>query len=224
MRTRDIPAYVVHGPHLVDRRARLGADLEGQGVTPEWIDEFVAASLDPKVVRRHYRPNRLRWRRRTALTQRIPFRELTPAEIAVGISHAEAFRRIAAREPEWGFVFEDDVLLDPDFAERLDVYLPELPPDADLVFVGTCCGLHANDVEPGVHFYRQGDPSSRCCDSYLVSRRAARILAKAAVPFVVTMDWELSYHAARHDLHVYWLEPPLAVQGSETGAYASSLR
>jgi hypothetical protein len=50
------------------------------------------------------------------------------------------------------------------------------------------------------------------------------LLASKAVPFVVTMDWELSYHAARHDLHVYWLEPPLAVQGSETGVYPSSIR
>ena len=53
---------------------------------------------------------------------------------------------------------------------------------------------------------------------------APEVCPAQVVPFVVTIDWELNYHLKRHDFVVYWLEPPLVSQGSDTGVHASSLR
>lgn len=74
------------------------------------------------------------------------------------------------------------------------------------------------------HFYRKEHPATKCSDSTLYSRSAAAALARELVPFSLTIDWELNHHFKRLDLAVYWLEPPLVRQGSETGIYSSSQR
>jgi glycosyl transferase family 25 len=224
MKLSELPVYVIHGRHLVERRERLGRRLEANGIAAEWVSDPDAASLSPELARRYYRASRRRWRRRTAVTDRIPFRVLTPREIAVTVSHVETYRKLVASQAEWALIFEDDALLEPDFAERFDEYFAALPEDADLVYIGSCCGLRVDDVEPGRHFYRKDHPATKCSDSYLIRRRAAQAVLRTIVPFVLTIDWELNHQLARHDLTVYWLEPPLVAQGSETGAYASSLR
>lgn len=223
MKIADIPVYVIHGEHLVERRKRLEVELSGNGIEAEWVTDPHASALTPEIVRRHYRESRRVWRRRAAATMARPFRTLTVGQIAVTISHIDLYRRIAASDSEWALVFEDDALLEPRFAERFDEYFAGLPVDADFVFIGSCCGLRVDAVEPGRHFYRKDHPATKCTDSYLVSRSAARAVLRTITPFVLEIDWELNYHLKRHDLVVYWLEPPLVSQGSQTGVHASSL-
>jgi len=224
MRLAELPVYVIHGEHLAERRARLERELEANGIDAEWVTDPAAATLTPELTRRYYRESRWLWRRRTAATMRIPFRPLAPREIAVTISHIDTYRRLAESDRDWALIFEDDAVLEMRFAERFDEYFAELPADADFVFIGSCCGLRIDGVEPGRRFYRKGCPATKCSDSYLVSRNAARTVLRTIVPFVLTIDWELNYQLDRHDLVVYWLEPPLVSQGSETGVHTSSLR
>lgn len=221
---KELPVYVVHGPTLVERRERLERELSAHGVTAEWITEPDARELAPELIRRHYRRSRFRWWRRVRATQRIPFRVLSPNEIAVGISHLEAYRRLAASSGDWGLIFEDDAILAADFAERFDDYFAELPIDAEAVFIGSCCGLRIKTVDPGRHFFRKEHPATKCIDSYLLRRDVAADALVAVDPFVVTMDWELNSYFRRRDSAVYWLEPPLVQQGSELGVHPSSLR
>jgi GR25 family glycosyltransferase involved in LPS biosynthesis len=224
MKIADLPVYVIHGEHLVERRERLELELEANGIEAEWVTDPHTTALTPDLVRRYHRKSRWLWRRRTAATVRFPFRPLTPHQIAVTISHIETYRRIAESDSEWTLIFEDDAVLEPEFAERFDEYFSELPGDADFVFIGSCCGLRIDDVEPGRHFYRKGHPATKCVDSYLIRRSAARTVLRTITPFVLAIDWELNYQLKRHDLVVYWLEPPLVSQGSETGVHASSQR
>ena len=220
----QLPVYVIHGSRSVERRRRLEADFALHGIEPRWVTGPAADALSPALVRSHYRESRWVWRKRSAATSRIKYRKLSPREIAVNISHVETYRRIAADGQDWALIFEDDAVLAPDFGERFDEYFRELPADADLVFIGSCCGLRIDQVEDGRHFYRKDHPATKCVDSYLVSRRSAETLLPTLLPFVLTIDWELNYHLELHNLVVYWLEPPLLSQGSETGVYASSLR
>jgi GR25 family glycosyltransferase involved in LPS biosynthesis len=220
----DLAVYVIHGSRLTERRVRLEVDLQTHGIQPEWVLDPVAAELTWRTRLRYYRPNPWRWRRRVAATFTRKFRALTPREIAVTISHVETLRRVAADRRAWGLIFEDDVLLAPDFREQFNTYFDELPDDADLVYIGSCCGLGIRDVDPDRHFYRKDHPATKCSDSYLVRREAAAAILETIVPFVLEIDWELNYHLKLHDLAVYWLEPPLVVQGSQSGVHVSSLR
>lgn len=224
MRLAELPVYVIHGEHLVERRRRLELELAAYGIEAEWVTDPAASALTPELTRRHYRASRRLWRRRTAATMRIPFRTLAPREIAVTIGHIETYRRIAESDRDWALILEDDAVLEPGFGERFDDYFAGLPADADFVFIGSCCGLRIEAVEPERRFYRKGRPATKCSDSYLVRRDAARAVLRTITPFVLTIDWELNYQLERHDQVVYWLEPPLVAQGSEIGVHTSSLR
>jgi GR25 family glycosyltransferase involved in LPS biosynthesis len=224
VRLADIAVYVIHAPRLVERRVRLEETLAANGLAAQWVEGPDGATLDGALVRRYYRGRPSLWWRRSRATEAIPFRRLEPREIAVTIAHIQTLDRIAAAADEWALVLEDDAILDPDFATRFDDCFAELPGDADLVYIGSCSGLRIRDLEPGRHFYRKAHPATKCSDSTLVRRRAAAAIAATIVPFTLTIDWELNYQLRRHDLVVYWLEPPLVSQGSETGAYPSSQR
>ncbi|HZT15337.1 MAG TPA: glycosyltransferase family 25 protein [Gaiellaceae bacterium] len=225
MRVADLPVYVVHGRRLVERRERLSAALEAQGIAAEWVTEPDATRLTRDVRRRFYRKSRRAWSLRARETPKpsTPFRELAPVEVAATISHVEILDRIARSGQEWGLVFEDDAVLEDDFAERFDRCFADTPEDADVVFLGDAYGFRVAEPEPGRHFYRKDHPASKCTDSYLIRARAAEAIRSTIVPFTFPIDWELNYHFKLHDLVVYWLEPPLVTQGSFAGIYDSSI-
>jgi GR25 family glycosyltransferase involved in LPS biosynthesis len=220
----ELPVYVIHAPRLRERRIALEASLAENGVSATWVEDPDADELDPQLVRLYYRPSRVRWWRRARTTQPIPYRRLTPREIAVTIAHVRTLERIGRSAEAWSLVLEDDAILVPAFSAHFDEAVAELPEDADAVYIGSCSGLRVADAYPGRRFYRVPHPATKCSDSTLIRRDAAAAAAKALRPFVLTIDWELNYHFARQDAVVYWLEPPLVSQGSETGVYTSSQR
>lgn len=217
-----LPAYVLHGGRDPDRRAALEPDLSHHGIQATWLVDVNVADLSPELVGRYYRGRRWLWWRRSSATRRTRFRPLLPQDIATAISHIETYERIVEAGAAWTLILEDDALLAPEFGRLFDEYFERVPEDADLIFIGSCCGLRIEHVEPGLHFYRKDHPATKCGDSYLITARAAEIVLRTIVPFVLPIDWELNYHLKRHDLVVYWLEPPLVRQGSEIGAYESS--
>jgi GR25 family glycosyltransferase involved in LPS biosynthesis len=218
-----LPVYVMHGGRNPERRAVLEPELERQAIDATWLTDVNYRDLTREVTDRYYAARPRLWQWRALATFSTPYRKLRRTEIANGLSHIEVWRKIVAGGRGWTLVLEDDALLDPEFAERFDEYFASLPGDADMVFIGSCCGLRIAEVEEGRHFYRKGRPASKCVDSYLVTPSAASALLSTVVPFVLPIDWELNYHLALHDLVVYWVEPPLVRQGSETGAYASEV-
>jgi glycosyl transferase family 25 len=217
----DVPVYVLHGSRNEERRRHVEGELERHGIEARWLLDINISDLTPEVVRRYYRPGRMRWLHRSAATWRTRPKLLQQGEIAAAASHVETLRLIGESGAPWSLVLEDDIILAPDFRARFDEYFHELPVDADVVFIGSCLRLRIKEVEEGRHLYRKEHPASKCADSYLVTAAAARRIVGTIVPFVLPIDWELNYQFKRHDLAVYWLEPPLVEQGSETGLFSS---
>jgi GR25 family glycosyltransferase involved in LPS biosynthesis len=157
-------------------------------------------------------------------TRPIPFRRLTDPEIAATISHIEAYCRLVASGKEWALILEDDAVFEDDFSSRFDAYFASIPDDADLVFLGGILRLQLVNADPNQHFHRKDHPATNCVDSYVVRSSAAQAIFETIVPFALPIDWELNYQLKLHDLTVYWVEPPLVVQGSEVGLHHSSIR
>ena len=67
------------------------------------------------------------------------------------------------------------------------------------------------------------NPSSKCGDAYLIKTSLAKKMVETMKPFVVISDWELSAQFAMHEAKVYWWEPALISQGSETGLFNTTL-
>ena len=212
----DYPVFVIHYTPLVDRKARLGEQLRAMGAHDRtvWIEDFDREAISD-------------WPELD-----VPGNDLNKGVIAVNMAHADALRRIGEAPEGYGLVLEDDVVFKPGAAELIRNYCQEVPDDWDVISIGSACGFHIPfwRRRPGKHIYLKentktrwgGDGATRCADSYFVSRKGARALLAARDmqrPFRKPIDWALNQAIRDQNLKVYWMEPTVAEQGSQTGAF-----
>jgi hypothetical protein len=198
---------VVHCKRLVERRDYLSPILRNFGWEPHWIE-----SHDPgEIPRRHL----LRFRFGANL--------LTVGEISVYLKHLEVFRKVAQSEAGLGFVIEDDAELPPDFPAELARCRAELPASFDLVFLGASCGFGESRHDGRPRLTRQD--GARSMSGYLVTAAASRrLLAELDDrPMLEPIDLAVNRIIATRRLDVWWSEPPLLLNGSETGRFRHSL-
>jgi GR25 family glycosyltransferase involved in LPS biosynthesis len=146
--------------------------------------------------------------------------------MSLSLKHYYMYEEILAKY-DCGLIFEDDVILQENFTEKLNVYVSQLPEDYDALFIGDGCRLHVsqNDIIPNVNVYKTS--GSRCTDSYIVSKKCAKKLLEYRDSKSCTnqaIDWWLNYACKDLSLNFYWAEPTIATQGSQNGKYSPSLR
>ena len=195
--------YVAHCRALTDRERYLAAALRVCGMDAEWVEAMDAVDVPQSLIR-----------------ERVTNERLTRQEISLFLKHERIFRTIIERGQHAALVLEDDVVLPADFCDRLALSVRRVPPDYDLVFLGASCDLH---VKP------QGDAPfgaatrSRSTCAYLVTAACCRMMLAAPGSISLPIDHHLDRLIKAMRLNVYWQEPPLLLQGSETGAYRHSL-
>jgi len=92
--------------------------------------------------------------------------------------------------------------------------------------MGSCCDLTISEKETtteGQIAFHKSHPASKCGDAYLLRADLARKITETMKPFVVISDWELACQLYQHDARVYWWEPALIYQGSESGLFNTTL-
>jgi GR25 family glycosyltransferase involved in LPS biosynthesis len=133
-------------------------------------------------------------------------------------------------------ILEDDVILCDHFVEFLNKYLSQLPDDYDMFFIGDGCDLHipTRKIMPNKHVYPKelqptswgGNGASRCTDSYIISNKCARRLClyinQMREKISLSGDWWLNKAARDNNFKVYWAEPTIVTQGTQTGLFQSS--
>lgn len=224
--------YIAHYSPLTERRLHVQKTLDDAGISNvEWVTEepteyflsFYANSANVW----DYRNNLVGY------PERIPFRQLSKAEISLLFKHYLIFKKIAASEDQYGLVLEDDAILDESFLQKLNNSIEELcgvsktPSGAwDFIYIGSGCNLRINPerVTSDKTAYCKSHPASKCTDSFLVTKKAARQILKTIFPYCFPADFELNYQMFVHSMLVYWLEPPLVMQGSQTGLYRSRIQ
>lgn len=219
--------YVVHYTKLVERRQKLSGIFRQHGLTAEYIFDHDKEQLTEETLKAFYTPSEENYNN-TILkaygAHSDSYRTLNDAEISCTLKHYVAIQKIGRNCQDYGLVFEDDVLLVDDFVTKFNLYLEKTPSDWDAVFMGSCCDLKLSDgSNPDQIAYLKDHPASKCGDGYLLRSDLARKITKTMKPFNTISDWELGYQLYLHDAKVYWWEPPLLCQGSETGLFQSTL-
>lgn len=156
-------------------------------------------------------------------------------QMAITLSHMYAYKQIAAKYDR-ALILEDDAILSDNFTESLHLYCSQLPSTYDMLFIGDGCGFHipTADLLPKKHVYEKGlyptswggNGATRCTDSYVVSKQGAVKLCvymrKLQYKIHLPIDWWLNTAARDTHLNVYWAEPTIVTQGTETGVYSVS--
>ena len=159
------------------------------------------------------------------------------SQCGITLSHINAYRNIMNNEYKYSLILEDDVILDDKFGDKLNKGLEQLPDDYDMLFIGNGCCLHieSSKIKPGQFIYKKcGEPTNwggnggtRCTDSYLVSKKGAKKLMSYISKLKegainMPIDWWLNEVIRDLKLEIYWMEPTIVTQGTQTGKYKSS--
>lgn len=221
--------YVVHYTRLIERRQRLEGFLRNNNIIAEYIVPFDKDDLTEELIEEYYLFDKEEYSNRvdkTYKSQTSPFRPMTKAEISCTIKHYEAIKRVGEECQEYGLILEDDVVFPDNFVDLFNEYLEKTPKDWDVIFMGSCCDLTISEKQnfaDGQIAFPKDHPATKCADAYLVRTSIAQKITKTMKPFVIISDWELACQLGAHNAKVYWWEPALVYQGSETGLFNTTL-
>jgi GR25 family glycosyltransferase involved in LPS biosynthesis len=218
-----VKAYVIHYTPLRERKAFLKNQLEEEGVDHAFVEEFDKEALSVEDYRR------------------FDLRRVRPSMCSNIMKHVQAYYDIYRSSRPYNLILEDDAVLSTDFLAQLHRGLDQLPSDFDMLFIGDGLQMHipSNRLVPDQYVYRKGIEAcawgkgpggagaTRCTDSYLVSKKCAGLLIKYVdwlPPHAINAnsDFWLNDVIRRFKLRIYWLEPTIVTQGTQTGMYDSS--
>ena len=208
--------FVIHYSKLVERKQHILDQFQKQNITNfEFVEKYNQEDLQPADLQL--------------------FQGLKKSVISLLLKHFHVYKFIAESH-QHALILEDDVVLAPNFVDLFKKYTQQLPQTYDLLFLGNGCNLHIEkkSLIPGRHVYRKGltptswggNGATRCTDSYMISQKcAARLCAylKTLQRIQLPSDWWLNEACRDNHLEVYWAEPTIVSQGTESGLFKSSI-
>lgn len=213
-------AYIIHYTPLKDRKSHITSQLIREDIQPVFIEEFDRDVLTASDLQRFIKTGKLNL-----------------GSISLILKHIAAWKAISVREEPYGLIFEDDAILCPDFKGKLTHYLTQLPPEFDILMINGGCNLHIpKDMQmENKHVYMRGvDPTrwggnggTRCTDGYIISKKCAKkfVHIYESSPdnsISLPIDWWMNTLMRTCPTLVYWAEPSLVEQGTETGVFKQS--
>ena len=219
----NLKVWITHYTKLNKRKSEVIKQLDERSLKYEFIENYDREVLTDE----HFKLFNLKI--------------LGKARISLLFKHIEAWYKIVDSPFDYNLIFEDDVILHKDFNNKLQLAINELPENYDLVFIGDGCGYHIfprSRIKPNKLIYEkartyqrgEGHGGTRCADSYLVSKKCAKIISdhitnmkKNNKTSRVAVDFLLNELIVQYKLNVFWMEPTIVTQGSQNGKFVSSI-
>lgn len=152
---------------------------------------------------------------------------LLPAEVSLALKQVGIWREFLETDKLFCLVFEDDVFLDAKFVEKFDECIAEFgsPGRRAVVYLGSGSNYYiprwklrkGQRLYPGLH--------ARCADSYLITRSVAQARCDWIAEHKVSMpiDHQIENIDEKLGIEMLWFERPIVDQGSQNGAFQSSV-
>jgi hypothetical protein len=145
---------------------------------------------------------------------------LLRGEVSLVLSFYVAIQEALAEQGDMFLFFESDVVLRPDFLERLQTVLNECSTrEWDYISLGEGVGTRPKGAEfsyfaPTKLYEPDHQFVFRCTDSMLIRRSFLEKLRLTLLPFRECLDWELNFQMILHRGVALWADPPLVEPGS----------
>lgn len=221
--------YILHCKKLQNRKVFIDNQIKNIFSNYEFYEDYDADELTDKIIKDYYDPSPEKQLKKFKLwfeqnKGNAKPRLLNLAEISLTIKHFEVLKKIAKSSDDYAIVLEDDVIFDKNFINLYEKYMLQTPNSFDVIFMGSGASLKPKNIESNKFVYLKNHPASKCADSYIITKKAAINIVKTYSPFNICSDYELAYQMYYHNQEVYWWEPAIVIQGSETGLFKSTLR
>ncbi len=214
----SMKVYVLHSSNLSKRKKHILEQFRKHNIYNfEFIEKFDAREITEEESR--------------------PFaKDYKRTLMSLFLKHIYVYQLIAKDSEATALIFEDDVILGDDFYETLEKYMNEANgvSEYDMLFIGCGYNLHINKevIEDDKHIYK--NPYTRATDSYVITSSCAKkicdyyeatLMGATALAYPITLPINLWLNKAILDkgLNVYWCEPTIVSQGSQSGLFEVSI-
>ena len=192
-----------------DRIEHMRAEMARFDIEVEWVFDFDPPEITPELIERTFAPSDLR----------------LPHQSAV-LKHIATWRICAERNYRRVLIFEDDVVLAPNFPEVLEQAMAE----ADelrtpyLIYLGCGHNRYAAGAERSPTMLVPGGPLP-AAEAIVIDHTSAQTRMQWLAKNRVTRppDWLLREMDEELRIPHYWLREPVVEQGSMNGKFASVL-
>lgn len=154
-----------------------------------------------------------------------PHYPLTPPEVSCALKHKQVLTNFLNSGQDYCLLLEDDNILETDFLRKFDDCFSKIPDDFGVGFIGQGAGKRINTsiIKENQYWYKKEYPADRCGDSIIFTKLAAKLILEHMEQHKICfpIDHEYAFWFEILKIPVYWLEPPLTVQGSQIGLFNS---
>lgn len=203
--------FVIHYNKLIDRKKHILNQFEKYNITDYEFIDIDRDELDKYDL--------------------SIFGDIPNSHKAIGLSHIYTYKEIRDKYDE-ALILEDDIILCDDFINIFNRYLKQLPPTYDMCFFSACHNLNipSQEIIHDKFIYEKSldGGSTRTLACYLVSKKCAIKLCDYIdnINYKINLpsDHWLNIVAKDINLKMYWTEPTIAIQGTETGLFKISYK
>jgi glycosyl transferase, family 25 len=201
---------IINPRSFLERRRSIERQLQRHGLEYEFIHTYDATDLDEALVKKYFRNPTLR-----------------SGQQSCAMKHFAAMRLVVERRWEKALILEDDVILAPDFIQgvRDAVRESSVIERPHVVFIGSGGNFYTPKRlrVPGQRLYKA--PKGRFADSYILGANTAKLRVEwiEQSGIVGPIDCHFDEVDPKLGIEWYWLEDPVAEQGSKNGTFQSVL-
>ena len=195
--------YICHWKKLTERKSNLVAHLSEIGIKKyQWVEKYDKDSWNIEEIQKEY----------PLIFDNNPLgRKLKWSEISLTLKHSWIIKDSFEKGYDDVLVFEDDVILHPNFIEYFNLFKTQIPKDWDIVWIGSCCNLHAPCTE-GKYFYKAD--GSRCTHTFMLSKSCVNKIVNEVSNINDGSDFYYNFLIKKYNLNNYWMEPVLSYQNT----------
>lgn len=216
------PAYVINLERSPERRLYITSHLRSLGIEPTVVPAFDGKQLTLDEVIQDGRYD-------DEVSRRSFDRSLSMAEIGCGLSHLSIYQRMARDGTPYALVSEDDAQFGSDARGRIAAALSAAPADWGVIQLRFDT-RHFDAPANGLVRFKFGRDLPVAATAYLISQRAARVLAETALPIRYPADsllgridqWGLQAHGVWPELVGVNNVFPSAIQGNRNYRFRAS--
>lgn len=132
-----------------------------------------------------------------------------PKVVGIFLSHYTAWMACSLMDDDHFFIMEDDALFCTGWKERLDQVMKDVPPDFDMLYVGSCCCKDKPTEQVKGEVFVVEWPL--CLHAYIIARKALPIFIRTQRNCYAPIDVALAIHTLPY-MKAYTVLPRIVSQ------------
>lgn len=206
----DIQVFVIHVRGALQREKHIKKELSKFNIKYDFILDGNKEDITNDQLNHYFAEN---------------FREIS-AKTSCSLKHILACEEVVKRNLDRALIFEDDIILKPNFNTVLEGILKELDQEKMSNYLVSLENsnhyyVKKSEAVEGKYLYKKD--FGRCAGAYIIDREFAKTFMQSidSDKCHCIIDWYHNHLADKNKIAIYWSYPHIAEQGSHNGSIQS---